>query len=196
MLAPGHRRVAPRTGLAALAALVIALLIATLPATAGAAGPAYSSGDDLGLTVPGDHSAGDQYVETLPTIGGPRAPKRNKRAKKLSKGVTKKLQEHGGSDAAALERLATSAALGAPAAGGTGNSGSNKKSDGKGSQKGRSRAKRNGDSAPAVPSAAINAADRGEAGLEWLVIAILVITALSLGAVGYQRHRDKDSTAK
>ena len=102
------------------------MLIATLPATAGAAGTAVSSSDDLGLTVPGDHSAGDQYVETLPTIGGPRAPKRNKRAKKLSKGVSKELQQHGGSDAAALERLATSADLGAPAAAGTGDSGSGK----------------------------------------------------------------------
>ncbi len=174
------------------------MLIATLPATAGAAGTAVSSSDDLGLTVPGDHSAGDQYVETLPTIGGPRAPKRNKRAKKLSKGVSKELQQHGGSDAAALERLATSADLGAPAAAGAGDSSSSKdkSSDGKGSHKGRNRDKRNGNSAPAVPSAAINAADRGEAGLEWLVIAILVITALSLGAVGYQRHRDKDSTAR
>lgn len=169
--------------------LAAALLSTALPAAASAGGLAFarSSGNDLGLTVPGNESAGDQYVETLPTPKGPRAPGRGKHGKKLSHGVTRKLQTQGGSDAATLEKLATSTALGAPVDNGAG-------SNGKGKRSQRSKnGKRHGGSAP-VPSAVINAADGGEAGLGWLVLAILSITALSLGAVGYQRHRDKGST--
>jgi hypothetical protein len=179
-----------------LAVLAAALLSAALPAAASAGrfGSAGSSSNDLGLTVPGNQSAGDQYVETLPTSKGPRAPGRGKHARKLSRGVAKKLQQQGGSDAATLQKLATSPALGAPVDNGAGNS-KGKSSRAKGSQDGRSRnGKRHGGSAPAVPSAAINAVDGGASGLGWLVLVILAITALSLGAVGYQRHRDKGST--
>jgi hypothetical protein len=194
MSALRFRRVVPAAWLAALAALVIAIAIAALPDVATA--EFSSTGDDLGLTVPGDHSAGDQYVETLPTIGGPRAPRKQKRAKKLSKHVSKKLDRLGGSDAATLELLAGSADLGAADAAADSEHSADTSSKGKGSRKGRAAKRRNGNSAPAVPSAAINAADRGEAGLEWLVIVILAITALSLGAVGYQRHRDKDTAGR
>jgi hypothetical protein len=175
---------------AAVAVLAAALLLTAVPAAAPAAG------DDIGLSVPGDQSAGDQYVETLPTTRGPRAPGRKKHAKKLSKDVTKKLQRLGGSDAAALKALATSTSLGAPAdKGADQGKSSNGSSNGKGSHDRRSGdGKRRGSSAPAVPSAAINAVDGGDAGLGWLVLAILAITALSLGAVGYQRRRDKGST--
>jgi hypothetical protein len=177
---------------AALAVLAAALLLTAVPAAASAAG------DDIGLSVPGHQSAGDQYVETLPTTRGPRAPGRNKHAKRLSKDVTRKLQKLGGSDAATLKALATSPALGAPVDSGDAEGkakGSNGSSNGKGSHDRRSGdGKRHGSSAPAVPSAAINAVDGGDAGLGWLVLAILAITALSLGAVGYQRRRDKGST--
>jgi hypothetical protein len=193
-----------RARIAALGVLAAALLSTALPAAASA-GRLASAGstNDLGLTVPGNQSAGDQYVETLPTTKGPRAPGGGKHAKKLSHGVAKKLQKQGGSDAATLHKLATSTALGAPvdngAGAGKGKSshakGSQGGSSGGGSQEGRSQnGKRHGGSAPTVPSAAINAVDRGEAGLGWLVLVILAITALSLGAVGYQRHRDKGST--
>jgi hypothetical protein len=186
---------------AALAVLAAALLSTALPAAASAGGSASAgrSGNDLGLTVPGNQSAGDQYVETLPTTKGPRAPGRRKHAKKLSHGITKKLQKQGGSDAATLQKLSTSTALGAPVDAGSNGKGSHATgsqggSNGGGSQEGRSRnGKRHGGSAPAIPSAAINAVDGGEAGLGWLVLGILAITALSLGAVGYQRHRDKGS---
>ena len=160
--------------------LAAALLSTALPAAASA---------DLGLTVPGNQSAGDQYVETLPTTKGPRAPRGGKHGKKLSNGVTRKLQKQGGPDASTLEKLATSPALGAPVDDGAG-------SKRQGSQRGSNRSKngkQHGGSAP-VPSAAINAVDGGEAGLGWLVLAILAITALSLGAVGYQRHRNKGSS--
>jgi hypothetical protein len=194
MPAQGLRRVTAAGRLAALAALAIGILIAMLPAAAQARA-FTSTGDDLGLTVPGDHSAGDQYVETLPTIGGPRAPRRSKHPKKLPKRLAKKLNQYGGSDAGTLEQLAGSAALGE---GGSseGQRSADASANGKGSKQGRARKHKRGGSTSAVPSAAINAADRGEAGLEWLAIAILAITALSLGAVGYQRHRHRDSTGQ
>jgi hypothetical protein len=167
------------------------LLLAALPATASAGTSFPLSGGDQSITLPSDQSAGDQYVETLPTAKGPRAPGRGKRAKRISRDLSRKLAQHGGSDAATLEALATSPAFGVSddAEQGSGAKGST----GKGSHKSRSRKNRHGGSAPAVPSAAINAAEGGEAGLGWLVLAILAITALALGAVGYQRHRDKDS---
>jgi len=186
---------------AALVALAAALLLAAaIPATAPA-----RSGDGLGLTVPGNQSAGDQYVETLPTTKGPRAPGRHKHGKKLPHGVAKRLQRLGGSDAAALKALATSPGLGAPAVdaggsgrriGGEGRAAKGKSStgsNGQGSGDGRARdgGKRHGGSTPAVPSAAIHAVDDGGAGLGWLVLALVAITAVSLGALGYQRHRHK-----
>lgn len=192
--------------------LAVAALLTALPAAAWAGGFA-SSNDGLGLTVPGNQSAGDQYVETLPTTRGPRAPGHNKRSKKLSHGVAKNLQRLGGSDAATLKALATSPALGAPVDNGSGSGGSgsgaggssNGKgsngtgSNGKGSHEGRFRTGGHGGSSPgsstpAVPSAAIKAVDGGGAGLGWLVLALLAITALSLGAVGYRRHRNKGTT--
>jgi hypothetical protein len=176
--------------------LAAALLSTALPAAASAGrfASAFASANDLGLTVPGDQSAGDQYVETLPTTKGPRAPRGGKHAKKLSNGVTRRLQQQGGSDAATLEKLAASPALGAPVDNGAG---SKRKSSHVAGLQGGSNSSKNGKqhggSAP-VPSAAIKAVDGGGAGLGWLVLVILAITALSLGAVGYQRHRDKGST--
>jgi hypothetical protein len=177
----------------------VALLCAALP-TSASAGSFSSSGSDPSVSVPGNQSAGDQYVETLPTTKGPRAPGRKKHAHKLSRDITKKIHKLGGSDAAALKELATSPALGAPADAGTsgaegGDKGSDGNASGKGSHAGRSREGKRHGSAPAVPSAAINAVDEGEAGLGWLVLAILAITALALGAVGYQRRRDKGSAS-
>jgi len=178
-----------------LTSLTVALLVAVLPASASAGTSFPLSGGGDSITLPNDQSAGDQYVETLPTSKGPRVPGRGKRTKRISRDLATKLAHQGGSDAAALEALATSPTYGAPADTGANADPGAKGSTGKGSHKSRSRKdKRHGASAPAVPSAAINAAEGGEAGLGWLVLAILAITALALGAVGYQRHRDKDST--
>jgi hypothetical protein len=124
-------------------------------------------------------------VETLPTTRGPRAPGRHKRAKKLPRRVTHKIDTLGGSDAAQLKTLATSPSLGAP---------TDQPAHRKSARKSASHSsKRHGGSTPAVPSAAINAVDGGEAGLGWLVVALLAITALALGAVGYQRRRHRRS---
>jgi hypothetical protein len=191
MSASRNRRITSRRLRAALITLTVALLLAAGPASAAAGTGFSSSGGDTAASIPSDQSAGDQYVETLPTTKGPRAPGRGKRAKRLSRRVANKIQKLGGSDAAALETLASSTTLGAPDAGGA-----SKGSGGRGSKGHASRSgKRHGSSTPAVPSAAINAVDGGEAGLGWLVLAILAISALALGAVGYQRRRDKDSAA-
>jgi hypothetical protein len=187
-----HRRVA----LASLIAFALAALVAALPAGALAkAGQPFdsSSGNPYGA-VP-NNSAGDQYVETVPTAKGPRAPGKGKHAKKLSRALVKKLaKQGGGSDAAALAALATSPNLGAPTGGDQGGAGATSgkgKSSGNGGSSSRTR---HGGTTRAVPSAAIKAVDGGEAGLGWLVVAILAITGLALGAVGYQRRRDKGST--
>jgi hypothetical protein len=185
-----QRRVGSGRPVAFLVSLVAALL-AALPAAAWAGSDFSSDGSDPYGSAPGGQSAGDQYVETLPTTKGPRAPGHGRHARKLSRGAERRLEQLGGTDAAALKALATSTSLGAPADASAGGAG--KGSKGKG-HKGRSRnGTRHGKSTPAVPSAAINAVDGGEAGLGWLVLAILAITALALGAVGYRRHRDRGS---
>ena len=154
------------------------------------------AGGKGGLSVPANESAGDQYVETLPTTKGPRAPGRKRHRNQLPPAVAKKLQRLGGSDAATLEALATSPGLGAPvsdAAGKAKRSTAARRKD-TGSHDGRARsAKRREGSGPALSSAAISAAGDGEGETGWLVIAILGITAVSLGAVGYRRRRHKGS---
>jgi hypothetical protein len=181
---PGRRRVA----LASLTAIVLAALVAALPAVAPASS-FDSTGSDPYAATP-NNSAGDQYVETLPTTKGPRAADKGKgkHVKKLDAALRQKLAKLGGSDAATLSALATSPGLGAPGSSATtGKSGG----AGKGRAGHRERDTRN---APAVPSAAINAVDGGDAGLGWLVLGILAITGLALGALALQRHRDKGST--
>lgn len=181
MSAPRRRRVA----LTSLIAFVLAALVAAVPAGAlASSGQSFDStgGNPYGATP--DNSAGDQYVETLPTTKGPRALGPGKHARKLSPAVKQKLAKLGGSDAAALSSLATSPGLGAPETSGT-----------TGSGKGRAGHPRpRAGSTAAVPSAAINAVDGGDAGLGWLVLGILAITGLALGAVALQRHRAKGST--
>jgi hypothetical protein len=186
MPASGNRRVARRPTLPKLLALAIALVLGASPGVAAAASDFTSGGGDPYGSAPGGQSAGDQYVETLPTTRGPRAPGHRKHAKKLSRKVTKQIDTLGGSDAAQLKTLATSPSLGAPQ--------ERPKSGGKSSRKSASRSgNRHGGTEPAVPSAAINAVDGGEAGLGWLVVALLAITALALGAAGYQRRRHRGS---
>jgi hypothetical protein len=176
-----------------IATLIIALVAMTF---AGVATHNLAAGaNGLGISVPGNQSAGDQYVETLPTTKGPRAPGRKGHARQLSRDAAKQLQRLGGPDAATLKALATSPALGAPTNGGGAHSrsGSNKTSHlGASTTKGRGHGE-NGrrQGAPAVPSAAIDTADGGEAGIGWLVFALLAITAVSLGGVVYQRRRHK-----
>jgi hypothetical protein len=177
---PGAGRINSRLALSALLALTLMLLPALRPSVAHASDPL-------------DFSAGDQYVETLPTAKGPKvtenAPKHRKGAG-LSEGVQRKLQAQGGSDVATLQSVAESPQLGAPQSSGSSDGDSGSASDG--SQKGKGNAVRKG--TPSVPSAAINAAGGSGSGLGWLVVSLPLITALALGAFGIQRrsHQDAD----
>jgi hypothetical protein len=152
----------------AIAAAVAALLL-VLCAPAGAASP-------------DDYSAADQYVETLPTSRGPAATRDREGGRaQLPPGVTARLGSLGGTDAAALETVATSDEFGAP----QGKSGSADKSEGKGGG--------SSGSTPAVPSASVEAVRDNGGDLLWLLLALLAVTGLMVGAVAYQRHRNSKS---
>jgi len=201
MPASRQRRV---TLLTSLIAFTLAALVAVLPAGALASGspgqPFDSTGGQSYGSAPPNNSAGDQYVETVPTTKGPRTPGKVRHEKKLAAGLQKKLAQQGGSDSGSLAALA---ATPDSSSAGDGAGGSSTTSNGGGHNSGTSSEKspakggsdsRHDDKTTAFPSAAINAVDGGEAGLGWLVVAILAITALALGAAVYQRRRDKGST--
>jgi hypothetical protein len=166
-------------------AAVIALTVLALAAPARAA------------DAPFDFSAGDQYVETLPTTKGPKAADRPSKKKKkhasLSPQAKQRLTQQGGSQAAALEQVATSAELGAPqtaAATSSGSSPSEGKSSGHRSSRG---GKGSGEDSDSVPSAAIKAAGDSNAGIGLLALGLPLITAIALGAFGVQRRRNRDA---
>jgi hypothetical protein len=81
---------------------VVALVLLTIVAPAGAAVPG------TGASSP----AVDQYVESVPTAGG---EPRERSGGGLPPAVARQLQREGGVDAQALEAVASSPALGAPA---------------------------------------------------------------------------------
>jgi hypothetical protein len=176
----GAGRFHTRLALGAVLALTLITLAALWPAAARAADPL-------------DFSAGDQYVETLPTAKGPKvtenAPKR-RAGSGLSKQVKKQLAADGGGQADTLAYVAEAPELGAPAP--TGSSSSSSSSDDGGSKKGK---KKGGDakSSTSVPSAAINAAGGSGSGLGWLALALPLITAVALGAFGFQQRRNRDA---
>jgi len=172
-------------------ALCCAFALLALPGSAFAGGQTFSSdgsgpAPQPGLLDPNGISAGDQYVETVPTARGPRAAAGKGRGK-LPRAVVHGLRRHGAGDASTLESVATSPAYGAPAPRHSGHRA------GGGAR--RTHGHRAGRTAPAVPSAAIGAVGRGNAGLGWLVLAILAITAFALAAVGFQRHRNRPPAA-
>jgi len=202
MPASRQRRV---TLLSSLIAFTLAALVAALPAGALASGsvgqPFDTTGGQSYGAAPPDNSAGDQYVETVPTTKGPRTPGKVRHEKKLAAGLQKKLAQQGGSDSGALAALAATpdSSSAGDSAGGSSSSTSNGGGHnlGKSSEQGPAKSgsdSRHDDKTTAFPAAAINAVDGGEAGLGWLVVAILAITALALGAALYQRRRDKGST--
>jgi hypothetical protein len=160
-----------------LAALALALM---LPAAAAAGG----------------NSAGDQYVETLPSTKGPKLAGDDSGTKHLGGNkalhpkIQKQVQQLPAQTADKLIQIATSPQLGAPE-----QTLQKHTSARKTESKGTRGKHRSGDSEPAVPSAAIDAVGGGQAGLGWLVLALLIITALALGAVGYQRLKDRDTSS-
>jgi hypothetical protein len=142
--------------------------------------------------TPFDFSAGDQYVETLPTTKGPKATDRPSKHRRsgLSPKAKQGLARQGGSAAAALAEVATSPELGAPATTGSGSASSGGESSGSH----KARAKQTGDGSRSVPSAAIKAAGGSSAGIGWLALGLPLITAIALGAFGVQRHRNRDAS--
>ena len=152
--------------------LILAALVAVVIAV-----PASAAAD-----TPQDFSASDQYVETLPTTGGPSATDERKRGKTpLRPSVAAKLRDQGGADAARLEAIATSSDFGAPQA----------TSDRTDKKSGNRRGSRN---TTAIPSASVQAVQEGGENLLWLLLAMLAITGLMVGAVTYRRHKDSNSS--
>jgi hypothetical protein len=162
---------AVRLGAVLLAALAVALVVPALAAAKG-------------------NSAGDQYVETLPSTKGPKVAhgdtKKHRTGGILSPRAEKLLSQ-AGPEADKLIQIATSPQLGAPEQ-------TLEKGSTRGAHRGAQGKSRSGESRPAVPSAAIDAVGGGQAGLGWLVLALLIITALALGTVGYQRFKDRDAS--
>jgi hypothetical protein len=133
---------------------------------------------------PQDFSAADQSVETLPSPSGPSATTDRRRSKTpLRPSVAAKLRKQGGADAARLEEVATSSDFGAP----QGTAKGSDKQNGAGDR-------RTSRDRTAVPAASVQAVRDGGADLLWLLLALLAITGLMVGAVTYQRHKDRDST--
>lgn len=156
----------------ALAAVTALLALPSSAAAFDSTGPTPAAGQS-----PDNFSAGDQYVETLPSTKGPKPADGNRRKNvRLPHKIEQKLLGQGGSEAAKLTQIATSTQLGAP------DQTLKKGKDG------------GAKSAPAVPSAAIDAVGGGQAGLGMLVIWLMVITAVALGAVAYRRYRNRDSS--
>jgi hypothetical protein len=135
-----------------------------------------------------DFSAGDEYVETVPTTKGPHVADGHKhhagKRRALSGRAQSRLNAQGGDDAALLREVATSPQLGAPPrrAASAKRSGARRHTSDKGRAPGRA----------GVPSAAINAASSHGGGVGWLVLALFAITTVGLGAVGYQRYRNRE----
>ena len=90
----------------------VAVLLGAFLCTAGPA--AGATPPPPPAPVPGD-AAIYQYRESLPASGGPVVPDgETGRAQPLPQAVAQQLERTGGSDAALLERVATSPTLGAP----------------------------------------------------------------------------------
>jgi hypothetical protein len=157
--------------------LLVAVAVLAAPATALAQAPASAP-----PSLTDDFSAADQYVEAVPTAGGPKAPgvgdknKANKRKgapPPLSKSVESSLQRRPEETAAELERIATSPDYGAP------------------TEKLKPRAK----TSPRIPTATVSAVGEGDQDtLTWLLLALLAITGLAAGTTAYRRYQAKKSS--
>jgi hypothetical protein len=118
------------------------------------------------IVLPGDFSAADQYVESVPTSGGPHAAVDKPNVGKsvpLPPGISGRLTGKGGSQ---LKEVATSSKLGAPA----------------------KRLHRTERSSPSVPSAAVSAIDEGGSSMIWLLLALLLVTGVVVGTAGHRLY--------
>jgi hypothetical protein len=159
-----------------LLSLGLALWVA-LPGAATAAEPGAPTLND-------DFSAADQYVESVPTAGGPKVPgvgtKPHRRAKReappsLPKSVESSLKRQPAQTAAKLERIATSADYGAPTK--------------------KLKEEKRGKSSPRIPTAQVSAVGEGEQStLTWLLVALVSMTLLAAGTAGYRRYEAKKTS--
>jgi hypothetical protein len=171
-LSPGPRAVwRPFLGLG----IAIIALLALLPV--GSA----DAGTEAAPSLTDNFSAADQYVESVPTSSGPKAPGVGRRqgtsppaSSPLSARVNNILQRQPKRTAAKLQRIATSPDLGAPV----------------------ERLRDVGvKSSPRVPAAAVSAVGEGEQdNLLWLAIALLAITGLAAGAAVYRHYQGRKTT--
>jgi hypothetical protein len=113
--------------------------------------------------VPEDFSGADQYVESVPTSGGPKPARKVEHAVKPSIPLPQAVNDLDGT----LKEVATSPTLGAPE-----HSLPDAKAD-----------------TPKVPAATVSAIDDADGGrLLWLLLALAVVTGATVGAASY-RHR-------
>jgi hypothetical protein len=146
--------------------LLVRLTATGILLTCLAAAPAPATAAPV---FPEEFSAADQYVESVPTSGGPKPAKDTKRARSEAKEsvapspvppAVSRLEP-------ALKEVATSPALGAP-------------------ERGLEDAPADN---PAVPAATVSAVDDADDDrLLWLLLALVVISGAIAGTAGY-RHR-------
>lgn len=176
----GSRRAAGVFGAGRVAGLLVLelVLVMALPAVASAS----SDGTNPSL---------DQYLESVPTTSGDRSRPDNSGGSAgggLPASTQRRIEQQGGPDAAALEAVADSPALGAPAPARTG----------RGGRHGAAAGTKSGTAAPtgSSPSAldASTAAVTGEGGDTgpWLVAGVLLVTAVAAGAALIRRRAGAD----
>jgi hypothetical protein len=126
---------------------------------------------------PPDVSSIEQYIEQIPTSRGPRVGGTGDgKGQPLSRQARRQLQEQGGRDAAALERIATSPAYGAPE---------------RPLRKSRELVRRPGEDDASLGGALSAAVSAPGEGGEWrlgVLAAFLVATTGALGAAAYRRR--------
>lgn len=179
--------------------MTLVVLLMILPPTAGASNPAV-----------------DQYVESVPTVGGNPATHDNvgggghSSAPRghLSRSVRERIRSQGGSDAAQLQAVAESPELGAPSGAATGaaGSGNGKDRNGGGAPGGSSSgpgsgggSSAGGGAEPARPSAltaATTAATGGSASSVGVLIAGLLAITLAGVATAVARRRRGGAAAR
>lgn len=163
-----------RAWLLALAAAAAMLLGAAAVAPAETAAPSLTD----------EFSAADQYVESVPTARGPKAPgvgKQRQKREKLPQRAQAGLESQPEQTARKLEQIATSPELGAPVV----------NRDRKGGKR-----RSPSSSVPRVPAATVSAVGEGEEDtLLWLAVAMIVIAAAAAGTTAHRHHKRRNTAS-
>ena len=117
--------------------------------------------------LPGDFSAADQYVESVPTSGGPHAPVGKGKGVPLPPGISGRLTGRDGS----LNQVATSSRFGAP----------------------RKRLHHSHIHSPGVPRAAVTALDGSGGNTVWLLLGLLLATGAVVGTAGHRQYNQRNT---